>query len=50
MTTAETDCEVTEIDNTGYVKSYDVANEQQKCPDDESNVKLVGVERIENYN
>ena len=50
LTTAKTDCEITEIDDIGDVKSYDVAKEQQKCPDDQSNVKIVGVERIDNYN
>ena len=47
MTTAKTDCEILEIDDI-EVKSYDIAKDQQKRPDDESNVKIVGVERIDN--
>ena len=46
--TAKTDCEITEIDGIGEVKSY-VVSKEQKNPD-ESSVKIVGVERIDNYN
>ena len=52
LTTAKTECEITEIDDIqGDVKSCDVSSEPPtEIHDDESSVKSVEVEKIDKFN